>query len=175
VIPALGTWDILSRSGIVSADAIPPATAVLAQLADQVSQAEYWDAVEATVRQWALGLLLSSAVAIPLGIVMGSVEAIWRAFRPIVEFMRPVSGMALVPLAVLLWGLSTTSVVILILFGCVWSLIVLCMYGAQWAGEAGSGSVWRRFCPAPICCRTSATAPFTILGASRFALRSPVA
>jgi ABC-type nitrate/sulfonate/bicarbonate transport system permease component len=141
---ALGGWDLAARTGIVSADDIPPAGTVLGELVGQLSRPEFWASVGATMNQWALGVVVSSVVAIPLGLLMGSVEAIWHAFRPIIEFLRPVPGMALVPLAVLLWGLSTTSVVMLILFGCVWSLIVLCMYGAQDV-DAGAKDMARSF------------------------------
>lgn len=144
VLISLLAWELVSRTGVVSPQDFPPASAVISELAVQLLHAAFWTAIWSTLAQWAMGMALTMAVAIPLGLLMGSVEAIWRSFRPVVEFLRPVPGMALVPLAVLLWGLSTTSVVSLIVFGCVWSLIVFCMYGAQDV-DAGARDMARSF------------------------------
>jgi ABC-type nitrate/sulfonate/bicarbonate transport system permease component len=127
----LALWEVASRLGVVASTDVPPASDVLVELARLVPERAFWDAVGATMSQWAIGMVLSAGIAIPLGLLMGSVEAVWRAFRPLVEFLRPVPGMALVPLTVLLWGISGTSVLALIVFGCIWSLIVLSMYGAH--------------------------------------------
>ncbi|MFB9186754.1 ABC transporter permease [Dactylosporangium sucinum] len=128
---ALLLWEVVARVGLVPATEVPPATTVLRELVRQLTQPAFWDAIAATLAQWAIGMGLTTAIAVPIGLLMGSLEPVWRAFRPTVEFLRPVPGMALVPLAILLWGLRPTSVVFLIVFGSVWSLIVTTMYGAR--------------------------------------------
>lgn len=128
---ALLLWELAARTALVPTTEVPPATVVLRELARQLTQASFWDAAGATMVQWAIGMGLTTAIAVPLGLLMGSLEPVWRAFRPTVEFLRPVPGMALVPLAILLWGLRPTSVVFLIVFGSMWSLIVTTMYGAR--------------------------------------------
>jgi ABC-type nitrate/sulfonate/bicarbonate transport system permease component len=141
---ALALWEAASRLGVVPAREIPPATDVLAELARQVRSAAFWRAVGATATQWGIGLLLTAALAIPVGLAMGAIEVLWRAGRPVVELFRPVPGVALIPLAVLLWGLSDTSVVFLIVFGSIWSLIVQTIYGARDV-EAGARDAARAF------------------------------
>jgi ABC-type nitrate/sulfonate/bicarbonate transport system permease component len=128
---ALGTWEIASRSEAVPSRHIPPASDVLSELSAIVGQDGFWQALGSTMGQWGAGMAIAAAIAIPLGLLMGSVEAIWRALRPTIEFFRPVPGVALLPLAVLLFGMSGSSVVALIVFGTVWSLLVLCMLGAS--------------------------------------------
>jgi ABC-type nitrate/sulfonate/bicarbonate transport system permease component len=76
-------------------------------------------------------MLLTMVIAIPVGLVLGSSEYVWRAFRPVIEFFRTVPGNVLIPLAILIWGLSIHSAVFLIAFGCSWSLIIQTMYGAR--------------------------------------------
>lgn len=128
VLLALAAWELAARAGLGD---VPPASDVSAELARQLGSGPFWSAAGATLGQWAIGMALTVAVAVPLGLLMGTVEAVWRALRPIVEFFRPVPGVALIPLAVLLWGLSTRSVIALIVFGTVWSLLVQTMYGAH--------------------------------------------
>lgn len=131
VVLAVGLWEAAARLAIVSPSDIPPATQVLRQLAREIGTGQMWGPVWQTLTQWAIGMGVTVAIALPLGLLMGSVEPVWRALRPIVEFLRPVPGMALIPLTVLLWGLSPKSVIFLIAFGSVWSLAVAAMYGAH--------------------------------------------
>ncbi|WP_155354992.1 ABC transporter permease [Acrocarpospora macrocephala] len=128
---ALAGWEVVARTALVSASDLPSASLVAGELVRQVGRPAFWAGVGATMTQWGIGMLITVAVAVPAGLLMGSVEAVWRALRPVVEFLRPVPGMALIPLTVLLWGLSTASVVFLIVFGSVWSLAVAAMYGAR--------------------------------------------
>jgi len=131
VLLALAAWELAAWTGLLPANQVPPAGAVLAELARQLDEPAFWHAIGATMSQWAVGMGLTIAIAVPLGLLMGAVEACWRALRPIVEFFRPVPGVALIPLAILIWGLSATSVVFLIVFGSGWNLIVQSMYGAH--------------------------------------------
>lgn len=128
---ALATWDAASRLGIVPTTYVPPATTVIRNLAHEATTGPFWTSVGATLEQWLIGFGLSVLIAVPIGLLFGTVDLLWIALRPLVEFLRPVPGMALIPLTVLIWGLSVRSVVFLTVFGCIWSLIVASMYGAR--------------------------------------------
>ena len=128
---ALASWEAASRLGIVPQEYVPPATTVIRNLAHEATTGPFWTSVGATLEQWLIGFGLSVLIAVPIGLLFGTVDLIWVAFRPLVEFMRPVPGMALIPLTVLIWGLSVRSVVFLTVLGCIWSLIVASMYGAR--------------------------------------------
>ena len=128
---ALASWEAASRLGIVPQEYVPPATTVIRNLAHEATTGPFWTSVGATLEQWLIGFGLSVLIAVPIGLLFGTVDLIWVAFRPLVEFMRPVPGMALIPLNVLIWGLSVRSVVFLTVLGCIWSLIVASMYGAR--------------------------------------------
>jgi ABC-type nitrate/sulfonate/bicarbonate transport system permease component len=60
---------------------------------------------------------------------------VWRALRPSIEFLRPVPGVALIPVAILLWGQSTQSDVALVAFGTTWLMLVQTIYGARATDE----------------------------------------
>ena len=87
--------------------------------------------VGTTAKAWAIGLLLSVVIGIAAGIIIGSNNYIWHAVRPTLEFMRPIPGIALMPLALLKWGQSSEAEIFLIVFGTVWTLIVQTMYGVR--------------------------------------------
>jgi ABC-type nitrate/sulfonate/bicarbonate transport system permease component len=56
---------------------------------------------------------------------------LFRATRPIVEFLRPIPSVGLVPLAILLFGAGLSSKVFLAAITAFWQLFILTMYGAR--------------------------------------------
>ena len=83
------------------------------------------------MRGWALGLGIATALAVPLGILLGSSDTAARAFRVPIEFLRPIPSAALIPLLFLTLGITLKSEVFLATFGAFWPLLVQTMYGVR--------------------------------------------
>ena len=79
-------------------------------------------------RIWA-GFLLGSAVAIPAGLLMGTVSWTRRALEPYVEFFRFIPPIAFLPLAILWFGIGETSKIFLIFYCTVWIVLLNTMAG----------------------------------------------
>jgi ABC-type nitrate/sulfonate/bicarbonate transport system permease component len=80
---------------------------------------------------WALGLAVACAIAIPFGIAVGSSGLLYRSVRAVIEFLRPIPSVALIPLAVLIWGSGLESKVFLAAFAATWPLLMQTLYGVQ--------------------------------------------
>ena len=128
---ALALWELLVRAGVLNEDHIPSMTDTVAELARLLGEADFWSAVGSTLEGWALGLGIAAALAIPLGIVIGSSPLVYRSVRFVVEFLRPIPSVALVPLAVLIYGVGLESKVFLAAFASFWPLFVQTLYGVQ--------------------------------------------
>ena len=99
VAGALVLFDLLPRIGVLPRNHFPPMSERWSspmQLAAGSS-----GIVLSTVQGWALGLGIATALAIPLGIVIGSSHLLYRASRGLIEFLRPIPSVALIPLAIL--------------------------------------------------------------------------
>jgi ABC-type nitrate/sulfonate/bicarbonate transport system permease component len=131
VLGVLALFELLPRIGVLPSRHFPPISKTLSTLADQVTQSSFWDAVSNTVQGWALGLLIAAALAIPLGIVIGSSALAYRSLRAVIELLRPIPSVALIPLAVLIYGSGLKSSVLLASFAAFWQLIVQVLYGVQ--------------------------------------------
>ena len=83
------------------------------------------------MRGWAIGLALACALAIPIGITLGSSDFAASAFRVPIEFLRPIPSAALIPLLFLTLGTTLKSEVFLATFGAFWPLLVQTMYGVR--------------------------------------------
>ena len=78
-----------------------------------------------------IGLGLAALIAIPAGIVIGSSRLLYRSLRAVIEFLRPIPSVALIPLAVLIYGSGLESKVFLATFAATWPLLMQTLYGVQ--------------------------------------------
>jgi ABC-type nitrate/sulfonate/bicarbonate transport system permease component len=131
VLGVLVLFDLLPRLGLIPSESFPPISKTLRTLANQLTDGDFWTAVWNTLEGWALGLGIAAALAIPLGIAFGSSRLLYRACRVLIEFLRPVPSVALVPLAILIYGTGLKSKVFLAAFASFWQLIVQVIYGVQ--------------------------------------------
>jgi ABC-type nitrate/sulfonate/bicarbonate transport system permease component len=104
---------------------------MLAALASEAVEPEFWTAVGDTVQGWGLGLAIAAGLGIPLGIVVGSSRLLYRASHALVEFLRPVPSVALIPLAVLAYGSGMVTKVLLAAFAAFWHVFIQTLYGVQ--------------------------------------------
>src|SRR6266540_3399974 len=84
--------------------------------------AEFLTAVAATLQAWAIGLAIAVAAAVPAGILLGSSRRCYQATRALVEFLRPIPSVALIPLAILLFGQGLQLKTSLIAYASFWPL-----------------------------------------------------
>jgi ABC-type nitrate/sulfonate/bicarbonate transport system permease component len=131
IAAGLLVWEFVSRSGLISEDDLPAMTTTFNELWSMVHTREFWVAFGETVRGWALGLGIATALAVPIGILLGSSEFANRAFRVPVEFLRPIPSAALIPLLFLTLGTTLKSEVFLATFGAFWPLLVQTIYGVR--------------------------------------------
>jgi ABC-type nitrate/sulfonate/bicarbonate transport system permease component len=131
IATTLAALELLTRAGAISSRHFAPPSDMIAALADQVTTGEFWTAVGNTMEGWAVGLAVAAAIAIPAGIVIGSSRVLYRAARAVIEFLRPIPSVALIPLAVLIWGSGLESKVFLAAFAATWPLLMQTLYGVQ--------------------------------------------
>jgi ABC-type nitrate/sulfonate/bicarbonate transport system permease component len=56
---------------------------------------------------------------------------VYRGLRPIIEFLRPIPSVALIPLAILIYGTGMQSKVFLAAFAATWPLLIQSIYGVR--------------------------------------------
>ncbi len=78
-----------------------------------------------------VGFLLGAIVGIPLGYAMGLSGWFRGWFDPIVEFMRPVPPLALIPLVIIWAGIGETGKIILLFLAAVWIMAIAARSGVS--------------------------------------------
>lgn len=77
------------------------------------------------------GFLLGSLVGIPLGYAMGLSGWARGWFDPIVEFMRPVPPLALIPLVIIWFGIGEQGKIVLLFLAALWVMIIAARAGVS--------------------------------------------
>jgi taurine transport system permease protein len=77
------------------------------------------------------GFLLGALVGIPLGYAMGLSDWFRGWFDPIVEFMRPVPPLALIPLVIIWAGIGETGKIILLFLAALWIMAIAARAGVS--------------------------------------------
>ncbi len=78
-----------------------------------------------------LGFILGSLVGIPLGYAMGLSSWFRGWFDPIVEFMRPVPPLALIPLVIIWFGIWETGKISLLFLAALWIMTIAARAGVS--------------------------------------------
>ena len=123
--------ELVVRVGLLPSRYFPPMTETFSALLGQLAESSYWSAVAHTLQGWAIGLAIAIVIAVPVGLALGFSEVLYRAARPIIEFLRPVPSVALIPLAILVYGTGLQSKVFLVVFAATWPLLIQTIYGAR--------------------------------------------
>jgi len=131
VAGALALWEVLTRTGMLPERYLPPMTETAQELSRLMGTSDFWSAVWNTMKGWALGLGIALVLAIPAGIAIGSSTLLYRSVRVFIEFLRPIPSVALIPLAVLIYGTGLDSKVFLAAFASFWPLLIQTLYGVR--------------------------------------------
>ncbi|WP_420813846.1 ABC transporter permease [Phytoactinopolyspora endophytica] len=123
--------EIVPRAGLVNDRYLPPLSSMVDSLADRVQTGEFWEALRQTLTTWGLGLGIALAAGIALGVLIGSVSFLRAFTATTIEFLRPIPSVALIPLAVLLYGTSMQSTLLLVVYASFWQVLVQVLYGVQ--------------------------------------------
>ncbi|MEU4421493.1 ABC transporter permease subunit [Actinoplanes sp. NPDC024001] len=123
--------EALGRAGIVHQDFLPPASVILTRAGELAFDPAFRADVRVTLTAWALGLLIAIGVAVPLGLLLGTVAPVARAVTTIVEFLRPIPSVALIPLVAMLLGTGLEMRLTVIVYAAVWPILFNTIYGLR--------------------------------------------
>jgi len=121
--------EIVSRAGIVDEAFLPPTSLVLVRVGELLVDPEFLGQVLATLQAWAIGLGICIVVSVTIGVLLGSSRAAYSGSRAVIEFLRPIPSVALIPLAVLVLGNDAEMKIGLIVFSTAWPVLFNTIYG----------------------------------------------
>ncbi len=128
-VAALGAWEAWARHE--ASFLVPPASSVLAAAWAEWPTPEFLESVAASVRRLAIGYLLGAGIGIALGLVLGASSRVRRTLEPLVEFARALPPIAIVPAAIVVFGVADAMQVAVIAFGVCFPVLVHTVDGVR--------------------------------------------
>jgi NitT/TauT family transport system permease protein len=101
----LGAWCVASYGNLAPPDFLPSPSEVVRGTLQLFLQYDLGSAVLVSTRRILLAFFLASALALPLGVLMGAFEPVNRFFEPVVAPLRYMPISAFIPLLILWFGI----------------------------------------------------------------------
>ena len=123
---AVGLWSLGARQ-LSDVDAIRNAfapTAGFAALGRLLAAGDLWEHIALSLQRIGLSLLLALLIAVPLGIWIGLSPLFAKLTGTLFQFLRMVSPLSWMPLAVMALGVGEAPVVFLLTFAAVWPIML---------------------------------------------------
>ncbi|WP_180686512.1 ABC transporter permease [Streptomyces gossypiisoli] len=127
----LALGEAVPRLGLVDDAYFPPTSRIADALGAELAQGAFWTALGDTLTGWTLGLAIAVSAGILAGVVISIVPYLREATASTIEFLRPIPSVALIPLAVLLYGTELRSVLLLVVYAAFWQVLIQVLYGVQ--------------------------------------------
>jgi NitT/TauT family transport system permease protein len=126
----LAVCELVGRSGVlgVSQEYLPPPSVIGVRLVELFNDRGFSLDVTQSVLSWAMALVIAILIAVPLGIVFGSMPLVRSAFSAVVEFLRPIPSVALIPVALIAIKTNPEVKISLAVFGAVWPILFNTMH-----------------------------------------------
>lgn len=133
VIPALllTALEVWARTVGAGSDAVAAPSAALLAFVGAVKDASLLHATRFTLASAAAGLGLGALLGISLGTLLGLSPRAARMGFLSIELLRPVPSVALIPLAMLVFGFGMALEVSVVAFACTWPMLVLTQAAVQ--------------------------------------------
>jgi ABC-type nitrate/sulfonate/bicarbonate transport system permease component len=110
----LALWEVV---GNPDAHTLPPPSRWWEALKSIEADGSLWPAVLETLELFAEALVIATAIGVTLGVALGASKTLSRALGPLLEFLRTTPAAAIVPGAILLFGVNARTEVGIVVFG----------------------------------------------------------
>jgi len=122
-----GLWELAAAKGWVNTLFMPPPHRVLSTLYIMLTERGFLTDIGISIYRILVSFALACAVAIPLGILMGSFKAVDAFINPFVSAWRYLPAPAFIPLLLMWFGTGEGSKLALLFIGVIFFLITLIM------------------------------------------------
>jgi NitT/TauT family transport system permease protein len=120
-------WVAVTALGLVSPIFLPAPRAVVQELVRQVQTGILWDDMSASVYRIMVGWLISTILAVPIGILMGNFRFFEGLLEPFIDLVRYMPAVAFVPLTILWAGVDDSQKFIILFIGTFFQEVLLIM------------------------------------------------
>jgi len=137
-------WELASARGLINPVFFPPLEKILVQIYVMFAGGSIYQHIQFSLTNFGIGFALAVGVAIPLGIVIGWYESLYRMFDPLISALFATPLVVLIPLVILIFGIYSESKIVMTFLAGFFPLLINVMQGVRKA-DAGLIEMARSF------------------------------
>lgn len=126
---AAGVWELTVRMGWLDFQFLPAPSDILVGWGSLISSGELFTALGHTAMVATIGWFIACVIGLVCGIALGLSHTIWEWTAATLEVFRALPSITFLPLAVLLLGFSYQMELALVIYACIWPVLVNTMDG----------------------------------------------
>ena len=145
-------WDLVVRLGFIKAILLPAPLDAMGALVNGLAGGPLLKDFLVTVWRTVQAFMIAAAVGMPLGVLLGSSEKAYRSVEFLIDFFRSTPSSALIPLFLMIFGVSDINKVAIAAFGALLIVVFNSAYGVinarkqrVMAAKVMGASRWRVF------------------------------
>lgn len=131
IATVVAVWQTAVSAQWVSPLSIPPPGDVVARVGDLLRDDWFRGHLLDTMRAWATAMVVTTAIAVPLGVLVGYFAFLYRSSSTVVNAGRSIPSTALIPIAVLFFGLEQQMKVVVTAYAIFWPILINTSYGVR--------------------------------------------
>lgn len=120
-------WVLITELKLVSHIFLPSPSAIVEELFAQVQSGDLMKDILASVYRILIGWLISTCIALPVGILMGTFKVIEGFFEPFNDLVRYMPAVAFLPLTILWFGVGESQKFVIIFIGTFFQQVIMIM------------------------------------------------
>jgi sulfonate transport system permease protein len=125
------SWELAIRMGILRYQYLPAPSAIAAGAGELLVNGELVAATLHTLQSVLLGWMIAMTLGVSLGLLLGSSRLLSRYSLATIEVLRPMPAIAFIPVALLLFGFSTQTELMVIILPTLWPVLINTMGGVS--------------------------------------------
>lgn len=122
-------WEMAIRGGLLRYQYLPAPSSIALGASEIVANGELAAATLHTIVSVLLGWVIAVALGVALGLLLGCSPFLRRNLMTTIEVLRPMPAVAFVPMALLLFGFSIQTELVVIILPSVWPVLINTMGG----------------------------------------------
>jgi NitT/TauT family transport system permease protein len=118
-------WEFAARSGFIVAESMSYPSAIARAAWDTILDGSLLKATQETFGAALAGMALGAGLGIACGVAFGLWSLLASLMRLSTEALRPIPSVALIPLALLIYGFGYRMEIAVVAFACFWPLLII--------------------------------------------------